>query len=198
LLAETIDIKSGQIDTGQVAWNLLWQKIGKLLFEYTSRNLHIAYRMGARETTMGAIDCSGWTAELVSKSMQSINTAYGFSIYDMPTLTPLLRAASAPQIQKIGEKAGFVKAEDIDNSTLSSGTLIGIRRQTGGEWAKERWNQISHVVAFIDHNNQQFISQSECGLGVYLKPYSQWLEHEKSLNSTIYATNPFKLTVLGL
>lgn len=169
--------------------------IGKFLYDFTHANLHIKYLFAAREISKGAIDCSGWTAETIRSTMRQINSLNKEEVYD---ITELERSrcflSSAEQVKNLGEKAGFIPADKIEDAALISGTLIGIARRPAPKWAENRWNQISHVVIFIDHDEQRLISQSADGHGVYLMNYSDWLANEREKQSSLFATNPFKLT----
>jgi len=180
------------------ASQILCADIGAAILAYTEKHKHMSYKMGARSTAEGCIDCSGWVAELVPAVMAQINASYATPLYDINKLSQFLKAAAAPQVERTGQQTGLIAEQDIYAANMQSGTLIGLRTRTGGEWAADRWNQISHIVVFFKVGDVAFVSQSESGKGVCVTLYDQWVRRQMGAQNTLFACNPFDLVAENL
>ena len=143
---------------------------------------HVGYKLGAKNVRSGVIDCSGWTHYNTTKAAQGHPAA--------AKINKLMNTYAAAQIHNIGAIVGITPDAAIRKGQIEPGMIIGIKRANPPGWARNRSRQISHVVQIVTDNGRLMVSESGSG-GVKMRPFATWLATQK--NTTLYATNPFKV-----
>ncbi len=172
-------------------------KAGDYLTQYTEAKNNTGYVYGAKNSSSGGIDCSGWVAENTLKVMEQINKENG-NMYDMGVMKNILNQAAAYQITSIAKTTGFIDPSDVKSGNVPAGSLIGVHYSDSSSTANSRPLGIAHVVQVVSKNGELYISQSTDGLkhapkyGVSLMPYKDWIKTFND-NDKLYAVNPFQM-----
>jgi hypothetical protein len=154
-----------------------------LVERYTGR---VAYKGGVKVEGLDAdpavIDCSGWTALLLSAGMSAANRAAlrpHFSDEDIAAV----HTWSDRMIEILERRSGFILTGDqITVDALPTFATIGLQ-QGGGAWANNhpRTRGITHVVQIVRHpfDGARYVSEAQ-GMsqpfGLRLMPLAQWIE----------------------
>ncbi|WP_324750976.1 hypothetical protein SH591_06185 [Sphingomonas sp. LY54] len=175
----------------EILWNTSVEAIGA----------KVRYKLGDKDSAQGAIDCSGWVAEITIKAFKSINAAAApesvFDNYDRGAL----RTHSDGQVAGVAARTGSIlRGSEVDVANVREGMLIGINFGTYS-WERNippRRYGIDHVVQVVrsPETGQMHVSQSsKSGGGVTLNPLSDWLNNMRSRGlmreNRIYAVDPF-------
>jgi hypothetical protein len=179
------------LDTaGAAMWRLVERYTGK-----------IGYKLGAKAENLDldppVIDCSGWTALLLSHAMKAANEeATVFSEADLAAI----QTYSERIIENLERRAGFVILGDlIQADTLPRYATIGLQ-QGGGAWAanKSRPRGITHIVQVVRRPDDGVAYVSEAAgffrpPGLRLVPLADWLEQTRSYlrPGAAWAVDPF-------
>jgi hypothetical protein len=154
----------------------------KLVQSHTGR---VAYQRGIKSEGLSAdpptIDCSGWTAYLLTTAMQAQNEAAGCEVFRSDDVNAL-RAWSDRMIQEIEIRTGFVlNGSEIMVRTLPRCATIGMKMGQPS-WANNhpRSRGITHVVQVVrrPEDGEPFVSESFDGVvsrGISLTPLSHTL-----------------------
>ena len=178
----------------------------RLVRRYTGR---VGYQRSVKLEGLSAdppvIDCSGWTALLLTSAMRAENDAAGRAVFGADDVAAL-QVWSDRIIQEIESRTAFiVEGRDITALSLPRCATIGLKL---GEpaWAANhpRPRGITHIVQVVrrPEDDAPFVSESFGGSvspGISLTPLRQWLAlREPSLRAgEMWAVDPFRLATTG-
>jgi hypothetical protein len=154
----------------------------RLVQRYTGQ---VGYRRGVKSEGLSlsppVIDCSGWTALLLTQAMQAENEAANRALFS-PDDMLALHGWSDRMIEQIATRTGFIlDGQDITADNLPRCATIGLKM---GEpaWANNypRSRGITHIVQVVcrPEDGARFVSQSFGGSvspGISLTPLDEWL-----------------------
>ncbi|WP_143325696.1 hypothetical protein [Caballeronia sordidicola] len=174
----------------------------KLVQTYTGR---VAYQRGIKSEGLSAdpptIDCSGWTALLLTTAMQAQNEAAGRRIFRAGEMDAL-QVWSDWIIQEIESRTKFVLVgQEITAFSLPRCATIGLKM---GEpaWASNhpRPRGITHIAQIVrrSEDDAPFVSESFGGSvspGISLTPLGEWLDlsQPRLRAGEMWAVDPFRL-----
>ena len=135
----------------------------------------VKYRLGARNSRTGRVDCSGWTIEMQKQIMQGVQDPAAKA-----RLGHVLAGGTAEGIISRGLQYQGGQSVSLDPSQIKEGTMIGIKARKGG-WGSNRKMGIGHIVTtFRDPNTgRMMVSESTSRgsggrSGVITTDYEQW------------------------
>ena len=135
----------------------------------------VKYKLGARNSQTGRVDCSGWTIEMQKQVMQGIQDPAARA-----RLGHVLAGGTAEGIIARGLKEQGGMSASLDPSQIKEGTMIGIKARKGG-WGSNRAMGIGHIVTtFRDPNTgRMMVSESTSRgsggrSGVITTDYEKW------------------------
>lgn len=135
----------------------------------------VKYKLGARNSMTGRVDCSGWTIEMQKQVMQGVQDPEARA-----RLGHVLAGGTAEGIIARGLKYQNGMSASLDPSQIKEGTMIGIKARKGG-WGSDRAMGIGHIVTtFRDPNTgRMMVSESTSRgsggrSGVITTDYEQW------------------------
>ena len=135
----------------------------------------VKYKLGARNSMTGRVDCSGWTIEMQKQVMQGVQDPEARA-----RLGHVLAGGTAEGIIARGLKFQGGQSASLDPSQIKEGTMIGIKARKGG-WGSDRAMGIGHIVTtFRDPNTGRMMvsestSRGSAGRsGVITTDYEQW------------------------
>lgn len=178
--------------TGAAMWALVER--------YTGR---VGYKRGTKASGLNdhppVIDCSGWTALLLSVGMAAANREAGrllFSGADMAAV----HTWSDRLIENLERRSGVIVTGDhITVAGLPPFATIGLQ-QGGGAWAKNhpRPRGITHVVQVVHRSGDHapYVSEAQ-GMaepyGLRLLPLAEWIAgtRDNLKSGTAWAVAPF-------
>jgi len=177
---------------------IMWQ----LVQRYTGR---VGYQRGVKSeglsVTPPVIDCSGWTALLLSQAMQAENDAAGRDVFGADD-TRALQVWSDRIIHEVETRTGFIlQGPEITATSLPRCATIGLKM---GEpaWATNhpRSRGITHVVQVVrrPEDDAPFVSEAFGGSplsGISLTPLAEWLVLAQSRIEAceMWAVDPFRM-----
>jgi hypothetical protein len=183
--------------TFEAAEATLWQ----LVQCYTGR---VGYRRGVKSEGLSAsppvIDCSGWTALLLSRALQAQNEAAGRTLFAADDIDAL-HSWSDRIIAEIGQRTGYMlEGTAITADALPRCATIGLKIGKPA-WAinHPRLRGITHIVQVVRRpdDDAPFVSESFDGSvsGIRLTPLAQWLARAQPTigASEAWAVDPFRL-----
>jgi hypothetical protein len=155
----------------------LWQ----LVQRYTGC---VGYRRGVKSEGLAAnppvIDCSGWTALLLSQALQAQNDAAARVLFAADDILAL-HAWSDRIVAEIAQRTGFIlQGGAITADALPRCATIGLKIGNPA-WASNhpRPRGITHIVQIVRRpdDDAPFVSESFDGsiTGIRLTPLAQWL-----------------------
>jgi hypothetical protein len=136
----------------------------RLVCRYTGR---VGYRRGVKSEGLAAdppvIDCSGWTALLLTEAMQAENHAAGRAVFGAADMNAL-RTWSDRIIMEIEIRTGFILTSlEIGAASLPRCATIGLKMGEP-EWAANhsRPRGITHVVQIVRRlrDDAAFVSEA--------------------------------------
>ena len=168
---------------------------------------HVGYKGGVKanglDDDLPVIDCSGWTALLLSTGMMAANQRAGRSLFNDVDIEAV-HAWSDRIIENAERRSGFIITGDhISVDTLPPYATIGLQ-QGGGLWAANhpRPRGITHVVQIVRRpsDGAAYVSEAQ-GMnepyGLRLMPLAEWLEQTRNFikSEMAWAVNAFLPTV---
>jgi hypothetical protein len=155
----------------------MWQ----LVQRHTGR---VGYRRGMKSEGLSAsppvIDCSGWTALLLSRALQAHNVAAARTVFADDDIAAL-HTWSERIIHEIAQRTGFVlQGTALTADTLPRCATIGLKIGNPA-WAANhpRPRGITHIVQIVRRpdDDAPFVSESFDGsvAGIRLTPLGEWL-----------------------
>ena len=144
----------------------------------------VGYRRGVKFEGLSAnppvIDCSGWTALLLSRALQAENDAAARAVFAAADIEAL-HTWSDRIIQVIERRTGFIlQGTGITADALPRCATIGLKIGNPG-WAVNhpRPRGITHIVQVVRRpdDDAPFVSESYGGsvAGIRLTPLAEWL-----------------------
>jgi hypothetical protein len=174
------------VDTAAVT-----QGVGNL-YQQTqdAMNKGIKYGFGSKDLKTGAIDCSGWIANINTNMMNSINKEAGKEIYGKEAKKAF--QGSAADIIKNVSAAGGGMLEGSKNirANLKEGMLIG---EDNGEkgWDAGRHKGIDHITQTVKDpkTGKLMISESQGGKGVTMTDPEEYFKRKEAKGVKLFGTD---------
>jgi hypothetical protein len=179
----------------------------RLVQRYTGR---VGYRRGVKSEGLLAnppvIDCSGWTALLLTQALQAENEAASrgapphmvFAADDIEAL----HVWSDRIIHEIERRTGFIlQGAEVTAHTLPRCATVGLKMGDPA-WAinHPRPRGITHIVQIVHRpeDDAPFVSEAFGGsvaAGISLTPLAEWLARSQPhiLANEVWAVDPFKM-----
>jgi hypothetical protein len=176
--------------------------VNEILWRATQTALgRVRYQLGAKHSESGAIDCSGWVAEITRQAFNAVNRAAAPDVVFHSADHRAFDTHSDGIVSGIERRTGkILHGPDIKQASLREGMLIAINF---GNYSWELNNPprvygIDHIVQVVRNpaDDQLFISQSSSsGGGVNVVRLTNWLDQLKSLvvSGRVHAVDPFGL-----
>lgn len=177
-----------------------------LVERYTGQ---VGYKGGTKANGLNddppVIDCSGWTALLLSAGMAAANREAGRSLFRDADVAAV-HTWSDRLIENLERRSGVILAGDHITATgLPPYATIGVQ-QGGGAWAKNhpRPRGITHVVQVVHRpgDHAPYVSEAQ-GMtkpyGLRLLPLTEWIERTRDYlkPDMAWAVAPFAGSTLG-
>jgi hypothetical protein len=146
----------------------------------------VGYKGGIKASGLDAdppvIDCSGWTALLLSAGMEAANRASAMDLFSNDDFAAV-HTWSDRLIAELARRSGWVlEGDEITLDTCPLYATIGLR-QGGGAWAinHPRPRGITHVVQVVQRpdDGARFVSEAQGWsepYGLRLMPLATWLD----------------------
>ena len=174
----------------------------RLVQRYTGQ---VGYQRGVKSEGLSAnppvIDCSGWTALLLTQAMQAENDAAGREMFGADDMLAL-QTWSDRIIHEIEIRTGFIlEAGEITAASLPRCATIGLKMGAPA-WAANhpRPRGITHIVQVVrrPEDNAPFVSESFGGStlpGISLTPLVEWLvlAQPRIQAGEMWAVDPFRM-----
>lgn len=145
---------------------------------------NISYQFGAKNSSKGSVDCSGWVTELMLENGN----------LDQSAQDAIRSGGSAAGItQNVGQLSGIQSGSSLDGISLQEGMLVSVDTGAKG-WDAGRFGGIDHIGAVVaDENGNLFVSQSSSSRGVNMVTVDQWQSQMQSAGkgkTTFYVVDP--------
>ena len=165
-------------------------------------NRGVRYKMGAKNSRSGQIDCSGWVQEASNRFMDSVN-ASGEQIFSADAKKAFNRGAAqegaAGIIRAVSQYSGQgpLTNEMLSPDKAREGMVIGVAK-AGDSRVAGRYKGIGHIVqTFRDpKTGQLMVSESSSGditgkhrNGVQATPYEQWYAWNQRKGRKLYGAD---------
>ena len=187
--------------------NTTWQDAaGAAMWTLVERHTgHVGYRGGVKADGLNhhppVIDCSGWTALLLSTGMAAANLEAGRPLFSEADVEAV-HTWSDRLIENLERRSGFiVPGDQITVDALPPYATIGLK-QGGGAWASNHPHprNITHVVQIVHRpgDHSPYVSEAQ-GMsqpyGLRLLPLADWIERTRDdlRPGAAWAVNPFLL-----
>jgi hypothetical protein len=174
----------------------------RLVQRYTGQ---VGYQRGVKSeglfVTPPVIDCSGWTALLLTQAMQAENEAARRDVFGADGMLAL-QVWSDRIIHEVETRTGFIlQGPEIAATSLPRCATIGLKM---GEpaWATNhpRLRGITHIVQVVrrPEDDAPFVSEAFGGSqlpGISLTPLAEWLalEQPRIRAGEMWAVDPFRM-----
>ncbi|MFK4448730.1 hypothetical protein ABH944_008789 [Caballeronia udeis] len=174
----------------------------RLVQRYTGQ---VGYQRGVKSEGLSAnppvIDCSGWTALLLTQAMQAENDAAGREMFGADDMLAL-QTWSDRIIHEIEIRTGFIlEAGEITAASLPRCATIGLKMGAPA-WAANhpRPRGITHIVQVVrrPQDDAPFVSEAFGGSsqpGISLAPLAEWLvlEQPRIRAEEMWVVDPFRM-----
>jgi hypothetical protein len=164
---------------------------------------HVRYKGGAKaaglDTVPPAIDCSGWTALLLTSGMKAVNSSTGGAVFSSDEIAAV-STWSDQMIEVLKHQSGWMlEGDEITADALPAFATIGLQ-QGGGAWANNHPRQrgITHVVQLVQRSRDgaRFISEAQGWAepyGLRLLPLQDWMDMTRAylVPGKAWAVNAF-------
>lgn len=154
-------------------------------------NRNVAYKMSAKNSKNGQIDCSGWVQEMGNAYMLRMNEAMGKEVFSADARKAFNKGArdwgAAGIIQAVSQYTGELLQDDqLAPQNIREGMVIGTSKAGDGR-VSDRFKGIGHIVqTYRDPTTGKIMvsqSTSEAGkdgrVGVKAMTYEDWYNNEK-------------------
>ena len=174
----------------------------RLVQRYTGQ---VGYQRGVKSEGLSAtppvIDCSGWTALLLTQAMQAENEAAGRDVFGADDMLAL-QVWSDRIIHEVEIRTGFIlEGPEITAASLPRYATLGLKM---GEpaWATNhpRPRGITHIVQVVrrPEDDAPFVSEAFGGSplpGISLTPLTEWLAvaQPRIRAGEMWAVDPFRM-----
>lgn len=164
----------------------------------------VGYKLGAKNSDAGEIDCSGWVQELGNRYMAQINTAMGSEVFSSEARRAFNRGANnqgaAGIIQAVSQYTGeLLTNERLAPEMAREGMVIGL--DTGPKrWDGGMFKGIDHVVqTFRDPvTGELMVSESRGSKGVMTSRYDEWYAQQQKRGARLYGADITKMADASL
>jgi hypothetical protein len=152
----------------------------------------VKYKMGARDSDSGQIDCSGWVTEInknIAEQMGNPDVLRG----SMDAIKKGQTAAGI--IQNVGQLSGTLEGDAVTAANLKPGMLLGVNAHE--EQAADRYKGIDHIAQVVQDpvTGQMMVSESSSSKGgVATTPLEQYLSGFQKRGKPLYAVDPYAAT----
>jgi hypothetical protein len=174
----------------------------RLVQRYTGR---VGYRRGVKSEGLAAnppvIDCSGWTALLLTQALHAENEAASHMVFAAHDVE-VLRAWSDRIVHEIERRTEFIlQGAEVTAHTLPRCATIGLKMGDPA-WAinHPRPRGITHIVQIVrrPEDDAPFVSEAFGGsvaAGISLTPLAEWLARSQPpiLANEVWAVDAFKM-----
>jgi hypothetical protein len=174
------------VDPGAVT-----QGVGNL-YQQTQEaiNKGIKYGFGSKDLKTGAIDCSGWIANINTNMMNSINKEAGKEIYGKEA-KKAFQGSAADIIKNVSAAGGgMMEGSKAIRANLKEGMLIG---EDNGEkgWDAGRHKGIDHITQTVKDpkTGKLMISESQGGKGVTLTDPEEYFAKKEKKGVKLFGTD---------
>ena len=143
-------------------------------FKFTVKYDHVKYGLGRRSVTEGAIDCSGFVAQLYETTINDLNKNLGSQVFNPNDLKGMV---SADQIKKFAANTVMEgNLRNLNAANFKPGMLIGTDNGQKSWEGRGRYKGIDHIAMVVQGpNGEMYASQSSGGKGVNQMPLQQYL-----------------------
>ena len=153
-------------------------------------NKGIKYGFGSKDLKTGAIDCSGWIANINTNMMNSINKEAGKEIYGKEA-KKAFQGSAADIIKNVSAAGGgMLEGSKAIRSQLKEGMLIG---EDNGEkgWDAGRHKGIDHITQTVKDpkTGKLMISESQGGKGVTLTDPEEYFKKKEAKGVKLFGTD---------
>jgi len=153
-------------------------------------NKGIKYGFGSKDLKTGAIDCSGWIANINTNMMNSINKEAGKEIYGKEA-KKAFQGSAADIIKNVSAAGGgMLEGSKAIRSQLKEGMLIG---EDNGEkgWDAGRHKGIDHITQTVKDpkTGKLMISESQGGKGVTLTDPEEYFAKKEKKGVKLFGTD---------
>jgi hypothetical protein len=153
-------------------------------------NKGIKYGFGSKDLKTGAIDCSGWIANINTNMMNSINKEAGKEIYGKEA-KKAFQGSAADIIKNVSAAGGgMLEGSKAIRSQLKEGMLIG---EDNGEkgWDAGRHKGIDHITQTVKDpkTGKLMISESQGGKGVTMTDPEEYFKRKEAKGVKLFGTD---------
>ena len=153
-------------------------------------NKGIKYGFGSKDLKTGAIDCSGWIANINTNMMNSINKEAGKEIYGKEA-KKAFQGSAADIIKNVSAAGGgMLEGSAAIKSQLKEGMLIGEDNGFKG-WDVGRHKGIDHITQTVKDpkTGKLMISESQGGKGVTLTDPEEYFKRKEAKGVKLFGTD---------
>ena len=160
-----------------------------------AKRRNVKYKMKAKDSASGAIDCSGWVYEMSSKLMAGMNAAMGQEVFSAEARRALNQGAgkegAAGIVRAVSEQTGqLLTNEQLTPELAKEGMVIGLDTGRKG-WESGRFKDIDHVVqTYRDPvTGELMVSESRGGKGVMSSRYADWYAAQQKRGTKLFGAD---------
>jgi hypothetical protein len=153
-------------------------------------NKGIKYGFGSKDLKTGAIDCSGWIANINTNMMNSINKEAGKEIYGKEA-KKAFQGSAADIIKNVSAAGGgMLEGSAAIRSQLKEGMLIGEDNGFKG-WDAGRHKGIDHITQTVKDpkTGKLMISESQGGKGVTMTDPEEYFKRKEAKGVKLFGTD---------
>jgi hypothetical protein len=153
-------------------------------------NKGIKYGFGSKDLKTGAIDCSGWIANINTNMMNSINKEAGKEIYGKEA-KKAFQGSAADIIKNVSSAGGGMLEGSKDiKKNLKEGMLIGEDNGAKG-WDAGRYKGIDHITQTVKDpkTGKLMISESQGGKGVTMTDPEEYFKRKEAKGVKLFGTD---------
>ena len=153
-------------------------------------NKGIKYGFGSKDLKTGAIDCSGWIANINTNMMNSINKEAGKEIYGKEA-KKAFQGSAADIIKNVSAAGGgMMEGSKAIRANLKEGMLIGEDNGAKG-WDAGRHKGIDHITQTVKDpkTGKLMISESQGGKGVTLTDPEEYFKKKEAKGVKLFGTD---------
>lgn len=153
----------------------------------------VKYKLGARNSASGQIDCSGWVTEMGTRMMQNMNQAMQAEVFSKEKIKKFRAAGTSENIvQAVSDMTGgkILRENDLTPDKAKEGMVIGL--DTGHtSFDAGRKMGIDHIVqTYRDpQTGELMVSESQGGTGVTKSSYSKWYERQMKKGRKLFGAD---------
>jgi len=156
---------------------------------------NVRYLMGGKDSSTGAIDCSGWVQEMGNQMMAGMNEAIGEEVFSAEVRQAFNKGAqtegAAGIVRAVSEQTGQLYTnEQLTPEQAKEGMVIGLDTGRRG-WEAGRFKDIDHVVqTYRDPvTGELMVSESRGGKGVMSSRYADWYGQQQKRGTKLYGAD---------